>query len=175
MIQKIKAAWAAGRAGQPMPTTVDRSAGQTGAIIGIAGISVLVVFSVAYGIGHAERKAREAEEADKKKEKKELETLKREAEEAKAELADGGDLATMDDEEEEAEEEYEEEEIEEPEMCLEEEPDLDEDEDQDEEPRLVIVDSETGEVRDALEKPEPDGAEDLWPDHMDGKPEEPDL
>ena len=66
MFQKLKAAWQAGRSGQPMPTTVDRSTGQTAAVVGIAGIAVLVVFGTAYGFGRVERHAREVEDKKRK-------------------------------------------------------------------------------------------------------------
>lgn len=181
MFQRLRAAWRAGRAGQPMPAKADQTTGQTGAIIGIAGISILVVFSVAYGFGHAEKKRRKEEDQAVLAEDDELKTLEKDAEAAKLELRGG---ATVD--------------------TAEARPDVDAEEDRfppgsaacpacnavhldaddaaeccpdkrgyKEEETTFQQDTETGEITDTREDdPEPDGVEDLWGDHTGGAAEE---
>jgi hypothetical protein len=178
MFETLRAAWRAGRSGQAMPAKVDKSTGQTAAICGIAGISVLVVFSVAYGFGRVEKAAREAEALEKDTELKELEA---DAEAAKLEMTDvDGGVTTA---EEEGEEGY----VSPPgsaacphchavhldsdhaaECC----PDkrgYEMDEEGAEEETTFNQDLETGEITDPAEDdPEPDDAMDLWEEHVGG-------
>lgn len=182
MLRRLRAAWQAGRAGQPMPAQVDRSTGQTGAIIGIAGVSIMVVFAVAYGFGRVERSAREAELSSGDS----LKELEEDAEAAKLELS--GEVAVTEKDLEEVDvPEVEEEELFPPgsaacPVCNTVHLDSDHAADccaekrgyeEDEEEITFRQDTETGEITDPREdEPEPEGAEDLWEDHI-RNPDEP--
>lgn len=182
MFQTLKAAWRAGRAGQPMPAKADRTTGQTGAIIGIAGVSILVVFSVAYGFGHCEKRRREEEDQAVLADEDDLKTLEKDAEAAKLELQGGAPASTavpeaVDDESapfppgsaacpvcnsvhldsDDAAE------------CCSEERGYEEDTEE----VTFQQDIETGDITDPKEDdPEPDGVEDLWGDHVGSEEEE---
>jgi hypothetical protein len=153
-----------------MPARPDRTAGNTAAICGITGITVLVVFGVAYGFGRVERTAREAE----LNRKDDLDELEKDAEAARLEL-EGGGTALADEGEEET--------IFPPgsaacPVCGTVHLDSDHAADccdeargyREEEPEIV-VDKESGEVRDNVDPEEPEGVEDLWPDHL-GDPDQ---
>ncbi len=184
MFRRLKAAWQAGCNGQPMPAQVDRSAGQTGAIVGIAGVSIMVVFVVAYGFGWVERSAREAELGSKD----DLKELEEDAEAARLEL-DGGEIAVAErDLEKTAVPEVEDEEALFPPgsascpVCGAVHLDSDDAADccndkrgyeEDEEETTFRQNTETGEITDSSEDdPEPDGVEDLWEGHV-RDPDEP--
>lgn len=139
MFQKLKAAWQAGIAGQPMPASVDKSTGQTAAIVGITGIAVLVVFGTAYGFGRVERAARLAED----KERKALENEEADIATLGRDMRKETITAEHIEEEEEGEEEV------------------------DYEETAFRQDPETGEIIDPADAdPEPEGAEDLWDKHV---------
>jgi hypothetical protein len=155
MFNTLISAWRAGRAGQPMPVKADRSAGQTGAIVGIAGVSVLVVFTVAYAFGAAEKRNRLA--ADD-----ELKELEDDALAASAELRNDEKATVISSKKingatvisaEEVDVQYEEEEGEEEESQLEQ-------------------DIETGEISEREEPKERDGVDDLWSAHIDNGDEQ---
>lgn len=109
MLKKLRAAWEAGVAGQPMPATVDRSVGQTGAIVGIFGVAVIALFGTAYAIGTVEKNRRKKESERKDIEDDELDELEADAEAAKLELVSNEDLLDAVTEEEGEEEEDDEE------------------------------------------------------------------
>ena len=178
MFKTLRAAWRAGRSGQAMPAKVDKSTGQTAAICGIAGISVLVVFSVAYGFGRVERSAREAELQSDGAELKELEA---DAEAAKLEMT--SDEAEVIDVEDVNEETY----VSPPGSaacphchavhldaddaaeCCPEKRGYEMDEEGAAEEETFDQDIETGEITDPAENdPEPDDAIDLWEKHVGG-------
>ncbi len=137
MFQKLRAAWRAGRAGQPLPAEVDRSAGRTAAIVGVAGIAVIAVFSTAYGFGRIERANREGEDRKNKAiddEKEEIERLGREMHKKVIQV-------TVVDEQK----------VDYP----------------DEEETVFRQDPETGEITDPKEdEPEQDDVDDLWKRHV---------
>jgi hypothetical protein len=140
-----------------MPTKTDKTTGQTAAICGIMGVSVLVVFGIAYAFGSVEKKRREAALED-------LSDLEQDAIEAQAELREErieesdpppkgsaacpicGSVYLDKDHAAQCCEESRRETL--------------------EEEGSIIVDRETGEVRDNEEEEEPDDVEDLWGDHI---------
>ena len=169
MFRTLKAAWRAGRSRQPMPTVVDRSTGNTVAIAGVFGIAVIAIFGTAYAIGTVEKRRREEEaRIERGDDDEDLRKLEEDARAAKLEL-DADEIHVEDDEEEPY--------IAPPgsaacPICQSVFLDADQAADCCADARGWDQDTETGEITDPSDDGdgEPDGAEDLWADHVSKQP-----